>query len=79
MALYSIDEAGGSLREIPETTLSGEGKRERHDLQRWLRDNPAVLEDGLFGSPRSSVSGLTAAGASTSWRSTSAGASSWSS
>ena len=48
MALYSIDEAGGSLHRIPETTLSGEGKQERHDLQRWLRDHPTVLEDGLF-------------------------------
>ena len=48
MALYRIDETGGSLLEIPETTLSGEGKRERHDLQRWLRDHPAVLEEGLF-------------------------------
>ena len=48
MALYRIDEAGGSLRAIPETSLSGEGKRERGDLQAWLRDCPDVLEDGLF-------------------------------
>ena len=33
MALYRVDEAGGSLTEIPETSLSGEGKLERYDLQ----------------------------------------------
>ena len=48
MALYRVDEADGSLSEIPETSLSGEGMRERGDLQRWLRDNPDALEDGLF-------------------------------
>ena len=48
MALYSVNEADGSLSEIPETSLSGEGMRERGDLQRWLRDHPGALEDGLF-------------------------------
>lgn len=48
MALYRVDEADGSLSEIPETWLSGEGVRERGDLQRWLRDHPDALEDGLF-------------------------------
>ena len=48
MALYRVDEADGSLSEIPETSLSGEGMKERGDLQRWLRDNPDALEDGLF-------------------------------
>ena len=48
MSLYSIDDTGDSLSEIPETSLSGEGKQERHDLQHWLRDYPDVLEDGLF-------------------------------
>ena len=48
MALYRVDEADGSLSEIPETWLSGEGMRERGDLQRWLRDHPDALEEGLF-------------------------------
>ena len=48
MALYRVDEAGGSLTEIPETSLSGEGKLERYDLQRWLRDSPGVIEPDLF-------------------------------
>lgn len=48
MALYRVDETEGSLSEIPETSLSGEGKRERGDLQRWLRDHPGVLEPDLF-------------------------------
>ena len=48
MALYRVDEAAGSLSEIPETSLSGEGMRERGDLQRWLRDHPGALEPDLF-------------------------------
>ncbi len=48
MALYRVDEADGSLIEIPETSLSGEGKRERYDLQRWLRDSPGAIEPDLF-------------------------------
>ncbi|MYB42591.1 MAG: DUF91 domain-containing protein [Chloroflexi bacterium] len=48
MALYRIDEADGSLSPIPETSLSGEGMSERDDLQRWLRDHPDALGDGLF-------------------------------
>ena len=48
MALYRVDEAAGSLSEIPETSLSGEGKQERGDLQRWLRDHPGALEPDLF-------------------------------
>ena len=47
VALYRIDEAASLLSEIPETSLSSQDKGERH-LQTWLRDNPAVLEDGLF-------------------------------
>ena len=48
MALYRVDEADGSLSEIPETWLSGEGMKERGDLQRWLRDHPGALEADLF-------------------------------
>ena len=48
VARYRIDETDGSLSETPETSLSGEGKREREDLQRWLGDYPDVLESGLF-------------------------------
>ncbi|MCY4616507.1 MAG: hypothetical protein OXC71_08985 [Chloroflexi bacterium] len=48
MALYRVNEAEGSLSGIPETSLSGEGKRERGDLQRWLRDRPDALEPDLF-------------------------------
>ena len=48
MALYRVDEADGSLSPIPETWLSGEGMRERGDLQRWLRDFPGALEPDLF-------------------------------
>ena len=48
MALYRVDEADGSLSEIPETSLSGEGMKERGDLQRWLRDFPGALEPDLF-------------------------------
>ncbi|MCY4640429.1 MAG: hypothetical protein OXC94_08840 [Chloroflexi bacterium] len=48
MALYHVDETGGSLTEIPETWLSGEGKLERNDLQRWLRDSPGAIEPDLF-------------------------------
>ncbi len=48
MALYRVDEGEASLSGIPETSLSGEGKRERGDLQRWLRDHPGVLEPDLF-------------------------------
>ena len=48
MALYRVDEAEGSLSEIPETSLSGEGKQERGDLQHWLRDQPGALEPDLF-------------------------------
>lgn len=48
MALYRVDETSGSLSEIPETSLSGEGKQERGDLQHWLRDHPDALEPDLF-------------------------------
>ena len=48
MALYSVDEANGSLSRIPETSLSSEGMQERGDLQRWLRDHPDAIEDGLL-------------------------------
>ena len=48
MALYRVDEAAGSLSEIPETSLSGEGKQERGDLQVWLRDHAGALEPDLF-------------------------------
>ena len=48
MALYRVDETEGSLSEIPETSLSGEGMQERGDLQHWLRDRADVLERGLF-------------------------------
>ena len=48
MALYRVNEADGSLSEILETSLSGEGMRERGDLQRWLRDFPGALEPDMF-------------------------------
>lgn len=48
MALYRVNKTEGSLSEIPETSLSGEGKQERGDLQRWLRDRPDALEPDLF-------------------------------
>ena len=47
MALYRVNE-DGSLTGIEAASLSGEGKQERADLQRWLRDRPDALEDGLF-------------------------------
>lgn len=47
MALYRVNE-DDSLTGIEPASLSGEGKQERADLQRWLRDHPDALEDGLF-------------------------------
>ena len=47
MALYRVHE-DRSLTAIEPTSLSGEGRQERADLQGWLRDRPDALEDGLF-------------------------------
>ncbi len=48
MALYRVDDAGGSLNEVAPTSLSGQGMSERGDLQRWLRDAAGALEPDLF-------------------------------
>lgn len=37
-----------NLEAVPETTFEAEQLRERDDLQRLLRDQPVVLEMGLF-------------------------------
>ncbi len=46
MALYEI--TGDGLRELPTTTYAQAAVRERDDLQRLLRDNIAVLGEGLL-------------------------------
>ena len=46
MALYQW--TNDELRPIPETSFESEHILERDDLQRVLRDQPEVLEDGLF-------------------------------
>ena len=37
-----------NLEAVPTTTFESEGLKEREDLQRLLRDQPDVLEEGLF-------------------------------
>ena len=37
-----------NLEVVPATTFEAEQLRERDDLQRLLRDQPDVLEEGLF-------------------------------
>ena len=46
MALYRMKSDG--LEAVPETSFEDEGVKERADLQRLLRDQPDVLEAGLF-------------------------------
>ena len=48
MAIYKMVGDKESLEEIPATSFGQEGVFERTDLQRILRDQPDVLEEGLF-------------------------------
>ena len=46
MAVYRM--TGEKFEELPETSFEAENIREREDLQRILRDQPDVLEEGLL-------------------------------
>ena len=46
MPLYRLN--ADALDEVPLTSFEAEGVKERDDLQRLLRDQPEVLEPGLF-------------------------------
>ena len=48
MAIYKLVGDKESLEEIPATSFGQEGVFERTDLQRILREQPDVLEEGLF-------------------------------
>jgi RecB family endonuclease NucS len=48
MAIYKMVGNKESLEEIPATSFTDENIMERGDLQRLLRDQPDVLEEGLF-------------------------------
>ena len=48
MAIYKMVGDKGKLEEVPHTSFGQEGVLERSDLQRMLRDQPEVLEEGLF-------------------------------
>ena len=48
MAIYKMVEDKGRLDEVAQTSFGQEGVLEREDLQRMLRDQPEVLEEGLL-------------------------------
>ena len=48
MAIYRMAEDKESLTRIADTSFGQEGVLEREDLQRILRDQPDILEPGLF-------------------------------
>ena len=48
MAIYKMVGDKERLEEVPSTSFGREGVFERTDLQRILRDQPEVLEEGLF-------------------------------
>ena len=48
MAIYKLVNGKGGLAEVDRTTFGEEGVLERADLQRILRDQPDVLEEGLL-------------------------------
>ena len=48
MAIYKMVEDKGRLDEVAQTSFGQEGVLERKDLQRMLRDQPEVLEEGLL-------------------------------
>lgn len=48
MAIYRMVEGKESLARIADTSFGQEGVLEREDLQRILRDQPDILEPGLF-------------------------------
>ena len=48
MAIYRMMEGKESLTRIADTSFGQEGVLEREDLQRILRDQPDILEPGLF-------------------------------
>ena len=48
MAIYRMAEDKESLTRIADTSFGEEGVLEREDLQRILRDQPDILEPGLF-------------------------------
>ncbi len=48
MAIYKLSNDKGELAKVDPTTFGEEGVLERADLQRILRDQPEVLEEGLL-------------------------------
>ena len=46
--LYRMSKSKDRFQKIAGTTLGSEGVLERQDLQRIIRDQPDVIEDGLF-------------------------------
>lgn len=48
MAIYKLSNDKGELAKVDPTTFGEEGVLERSDLQRILRDQPEVLEEGLL-------------------------------
>ena len=46
MAVYRITET--EFEQLEETSFGAEGIYERYDLQRMLRDQPDILEQGLL-------------------------------
>ncbi len=48
MAIYKLSNDRGELAKVDQTTFGEEGVLERSDLQRILRDQPEVLEEGLL-------------------------------
>ena len=48
MAIYKLSNDKGELAKVDPTTFGEEGVLERADLQRILRDQPQVLEEGLL-------------------------------
>ena len=48
MAIYKMVNEKERLHKVDQTSFGKEGVLERSDLQRILRDQPYVLEDGLL-------------------------------
>ena len=46
--LYRMSKSKDRFQEIDRTSLGSEGVLERQDLQRIIRDQPEVIQDGLF-------------------------------
>lgn len=45
--MYILDKSGKILKEIEETTFSGQSIKERNDLQEWIHNNPKILSSVL--------------------------------